>query len=321
MNISTCIGGLMGMVARTRDFGLAFVTLMLVAGPGRSVFAAVADPDALYRLGKDSQLQVARPEGRGWVTEFSLKNSRIYPGFEHKWSLYIPAQYDGRTPLALMVFQDGDLFRDPDGAFRVPIVLDNLIDKGDLPVMAAVLINSGTPPVQAGVESRATPPEKSIRSIEYDTLSADYANFLLEEILPEARKHVLITDNPMGRGIGGHSSGAICAFTVAWQRPDQFRKVFSANGSFVNIRGGGIYPQLVLQNAPKPIRVFQQDGEHDLVHDLWGSWFEQNQRLAAALEQRGYDHRFIAGKGSHNAIHAGSVFPDAMRWLWRDYPR
>lgn len=309
------------MPPRTRSLDLFLVTLMLAATPVSAAVPAAPDPDAQYELGKDSQLQVARPEGRGRVTEFLLKNSHIYPGFEHKWSLYVPAQYDGKTPLALMVFQDGDLFLDPSGAFRVPIVLDNLIDMGDLPVMAAVLINSGTPVAGRIVESQMTPPEKSIRAIEYDTLSADYANFLLQEILPEVRKHVLITDDPMGRGIGGHSSGGICAFTVAWQRPDQFRKVFSANGSFVNIRGGGIYPQLVLQTTQKPIRVFQQDGEHDLVHDLWGSWFEQNRRLAAALEQKGYDHQFIAGKGSHNAIHAGSVFPDAMRWLWRDYPR
>lgn len=278
-----------------------------------------ADPDAQYVLGKDSQLQVALPEGRGRVTDHVLKESRIYPGFEHRWWLYIPAQYDGRTPVALMVFQDGGAFLDRQGAFRVPIVFDNLIERRELPVMAALLVDSGTRPAAGATEPHSAPSDGSNRSVEYDTLSADYASFLLQEILPEVRKQVLITENPAGRGIGGHSSGGISAFTAAWQRPDQFRKVFSANGSFVNIRGGGAYPDLVLKNARKPIRIFQQDGRKDLVHDLWGGWFEQNQRLAAALEKKRYDHQFVAGEGTHSSAHAGSIFPDAMRWLWRDY--
>jgi enterochelin esterase-like enzyme len=282
---------------------------------------AAQDPDAQYVLGKDSQLEVAHPEGRGRVTEYLWKKSRIYPGYEHRWWLYIPAQYDGKTALAVMVFPDGGAFLDRSGAFRVPIVFDNLIEKKALPVLAAVLIDPGLEDPEADAASPRAPADKSNRSVEYDTLSADYATFVLQEILPQVRTHVLITDNPSGRGIGGFSSGGICAFTVAWQRPDQFRRVFSANGSFVNIRGGGAYPQIVLQTARKPIRVFQQDGRNDLVHGLWGGWFEQNQRLAAALEEKGYEHRFVAGEGTHSAAHAGSIFPDAMRWLWRDYPR
>jgi enterochelin esterase-like enzyme len=162
---------------------------------------------------------------------------------------------------------------------------------------------------------------ESNRSVEYDTLDSRYATFLLTEILPEVRRFVSITDNPEGRGIAGFSSGGICAFTVAWQRPDQFRKVLSANGSFTNIRGGNIYPDLVRQSDRKPIRVFLQSGEHDAVNPLWGSWPEANKRMAAALDEKSYDTQFVFGLGTHNPAHASSIFPDTMRWVWRDYPR
>ncbi len=275
------------------------------------------NPDAMYMLGPDSIALAGVPMGT--LTEYSLKVSKQYPGFEHKWSLYIPAQYDGKKPIALMVFQDGSAYADKNGPWRVPVVLDNLIQQGELPLMAAVFVDPG----DAHRRTNGGPPsaEESNRSVEYDTLDARYATFLLDEILPQVRKLVAITDDPDGHAIAGYSSGGICAFTVAWQRPDQFHKVASANGSFTNIRGGNVYPDLVRESPRKPIRVFQQSGEHDAVHPVWGVWSEANKRLAAALDEKGYDHLFVFGHGTHSPAHAASIFPDTLRWLWRDYPR
>jgi enterochelin esterase family protein len=302
---------------------LLIVTLFLIGtatlGQERVGLTKPASPDDQYVLGPDSQPQAGVPEGK--VLAFELKDSRTYPGFQHKWWLYVPAQYDKKKPAALMVFQDGQGYVSRDGTWRVPVVLNNLIAKKEIPVMAAVFINSGI--------SEATAPDgspletKSNRSVEYDTLGNAYATFVLEEILPEVRKYVRITDDPEGRGIAGGSSGGVCAFTVAWQRPDQFRKVLSFIGSFVNIRGGDVYPELVRQSEKKPIRIFQQDGARDSLGGIYSllKWPEANKAMAAALDEKGYDHKFVFGEGSHSGAHGASIFPDAMRWLWRDYPR
>jgi enterochelin esterase family protein len=212
-----------------------------------AVFAQEAkppSPDEQYKLGPDSQPQAGVPQGK--VAEFTLDDSKTFPGFTRKWWLYVPAQYDGAKPCALMVFQDGAGYQKRDGAWRVPVVLDNLIHKKELPVMAALFINPGDKPLAPGEEPRkradGRPASPRNRSMEYDTLSDAYARFLLDEMLPKVREHVKITDDPAGRGICGSSSGGICAFTVAWERPDAFRKVLSTIGSFTNIRGGGKYP-------------------------------------------------------------------------------
>ncbi len=279
-------------------------------------------PDDQYKLGPDSQPQAGVPQGK--VLEFTLEDSKTYPGFTRKWWLYIPAQYNGTKPCALMVFQDGGGYQKRDGAWRVPVVLDNLIHKKELPLMAALFINPGDQPLAPGEPPRKRPDGRPAsprnRSVEYDTLSDTYARFLLDEMLPKVREHVKITDDPAGRGICGASSGGICAFTVAWERPDAFRKVLSTIGSFTNIRGGGKYPEIVRAAPVKPIRVFMQDGANDLVNQF-GSWPEANKAMHAALKEKGYDVQFIFGEGTHNPRHGASVFPDAMRWLWRDYPR
>lgn len=266
-------------------------------------------PDEQYVLGPDSQPKA--DVAKGTVTEFTMDDSKTFPGFARKWWLYVPANYDGKKPLALMVFQDGGGYVKADGSWRVPVVLDNLIAKKQLPPMAAIFINPG---------ESATKPVKKNRSFEYDSLSPAYATFLLDEILPEARKYVVITDDPEGRGICGASSGGICSFTVAWERPDQFRKVYTTIGSFTNIRGGNAYPDLVRKAEKKPIRIFQQDGARDIVNQF-GSWPEGNKAMAAALQEKGYDHQFVFGEGTHNARHGASILPYALRWLWRDYAR
>jgi enterochelin esterase-like enzyme len=218
--------------------------------------------------------------------------------------------------MALMVFQDGGWFVALDGPWRVPTVLDNLIQRKELPIMAAVFIDPGHPVNDDGLASEQ-------RSLEYDTLSGHYAHFLLTEVLSEIRKSVQITDDPQGRGIAGASSGGICAFTVAWQRPDAFSKVFSAIGSFVDIRGGGAYPDLIRQADVKPLRVFIQDGAQDRLSKQFAGldWPSANRAMARALAFKGYDYQLVMGRGSHSPNHGASVFPAAMRWLWRDYPR
>lgn len=292
---------------------LIAASISLASGLGNAQQAP--SPNEQYVLGPDSQPQPGVPEGK--IMEFTLPDSKAFAGFEHKWWLYVPAQYTGRKPVAVMFFQDGAWFMKRDGHYRVPVVLDNLIARKELPVMAAVFVDPG---LSIGRDKEGKPIDKN-RSVEYDTLSAAYATFLLDEILPEVRKHVKITDDPEGRGIGGCSSGGICSFTAAWQRPDQFRKVLSLSGSYTNIRGGQVYPSLVRQADKKPIRVFQHSDTNDMVVTGWGSWPEANKAMDAALREKGYDHKFVFGHDVHCGMHAASLIPDAMRWLWRDYPK
>ena len=181
-----------------------------------------------------------------------------------------------------------------------------------------VFVNPG----HIGSELPADPWRSTNRSHEYDTLSEHYARFLLEELLPEVEKaHGLsLTTDPEARGIAGASSGAICAFTVAWERPDAFRKVISHIGSYTNIRGGHAYEALVRKSAKRPMRIFLQDGSNDLDNQH-GNWWLANQQMAAALKFRGYDYRFETGDGGHTHKHGGALLPESLRWLWRDFPK
>jgi len=274
----------------------------------------VVTPDDQYQLGQDSEMHPG--VAQGLVRELALPSSKVYPGYTHRAWLYIPAQYSGQAPIALMVFQDGGTFVSRDGAWRVPTVLDNLIQRKELPNMAAVFVD-------AGHSERDDDLAGEQRSLEYDTLSGHYAQFLLTEVLPEVSKSVRIADDARGRGVAGSSSGGICAFTAAWQRPDAFSKVFSAVGSFVDIRGGGAYPELIQQTDVKPLRVFLQDGVKDGLPEQFAGldWPSGNRAMARALAFKGYDYQLIMGRGTHNPKHGASIFPAAMRWLWRDYTR
>ena len=194
----------------------------------------------------------------------------------------------------------------------MPTVFDNLIHKGEMPVTIGIFINPGNfPPSKEDAKGRSN------RSYEYDSLSDEYARFLLEEILPEVGKSYKLTDDPNGRAIGGISSGGICAWTVAWERPDAFRKVLSHVGSFTNIRGGDVYPGMIRKTERKPIRVFLQDGSGDL-DNLHGSWPLANLQMTAALRHMDYDYKLVFGDGGHNGRHGGAILPDSLRWLWRD---
>ena len=264
-----------------------------------------------YRLGPDSQRQPGVPQGK--VTQHRWKQSKVFEGTERNYWIYVPAQFDPTEPAALMVFQDGGGYVSEDGQFRVPIVFDNLIHLGQMPVTIGLFINPGEfPPTESGAKPRSN------RSFEYDTLSDQYARFLLEEMVPEVDRQYPLVDDPSARAICGISSGGICAFTVAWQRPDAFSKVLSHVGSFTNIRGGHVYPALIRKTERKPIRVFLQDGANDLDNEH-GSWPLANQQMAAALKFAGYDYQFVYGDGGHNGKHGGAILPDSLRWLWRDY--
>jgi enterochelin esterase family protein len=253
------------------------------------------------------------PQGnvpRGKVTKHTWK-SKVFAGTVRNYYVYVPAQYDPKgAPACVMVFQDGSSYLGP--VFRTTTTLDNLIYRQEIPPMIGIFIDPGTFPAKDG-----GPPVHN-RSVEYDTLSDKYARFLRDEILPEVGKHYRLRSDAASRAICGISSGGICAFTVAWQMPDQFSKVLSHVGSFTNIRGGDVYPGLIRKTPRKPIRVFLQDGRRDLDNEH-GSWPLANQQMAAALRFKGYDFRFVMDEGFHSGRYAGANMPGMLRWLWRDY--
>lgn len=249
---------------------------------------------------------------KGVVTQMPAWQSKVFEGTTRDWWIYVPHQYEASKPANLMVFQDGHDYVGLKGAWRVPTVFDNLIASGDMPVTIAVFINPG----HDGSYKPQNAWRVSNRSKEYDSLGDAYARFLLEEIIPEVRKQYQITDNPEGWAIGGASSGGICSFTVAWERPDRFRKVFSTIGSYVDLRGGNAYPYLIRLAEKKPLRIYLQDGVND-IDNKFGNWPLANQMMDKSLSYMGYDHLLVMGDGAHNSKHGASLFPEAMKWLWR----
>jgi len=262
-----------------------------------------------YTFGPDSNPSPNVPTGK---IEKRTWKSNVFPETVRDWWIYTPAQYDPAKPASIMVFQDGGSYMNEKGQFRATVVFDNLIHKKQMPVTIGIFLNPGSVP-SADAKGKA----RSNRSFEYDTLSPQYATFLEKEILPEVAKTHNISKNPKDRAICGISSGGICAFTVAWERPDLFGKVLSHVGSFTNIRGGDVYPGMIRKTEPKPIRVFLQEGSNDL-DNLHGSWPLANRSMAAALKFAKYDFQYVEGDGGHNGKHGGAILPDSLRWLWRD---
>lgn len=261
----------------------------------------------VYETHPDSREKAGVPKGA--VKQMPAWESKIFAGTRRDWWVYVPAQYKPESPAAVMVFQDGAGAKD-----FAPVVFDNLIARGDIPVLVGVFIQPG-----------AFADGRSNRSFEYDTLSDQYVRFLLEEMLPEVEKTVKLRHDAASRAIAGASSGGICAFTAAWERPNEFSKVMSWIGSFTNIasgkttrEGGHNYAAMVRKVPMKPIRVFLQDGANDL-DNIHGNWPLANQTLAKALSFAGYDYRFEFGQGFHSNRHGRAMLPDTLRWLWRDY--
>ena len=284
-----------------------------------------ANPNSQYRLGPDSMPQDGVPKGeiRG---PFTLP-SNVFPATQHTYWVYVPAQYDAAIPTALMVYQDGQAFKDENGDLRAQNVMDNLIYRHEIPVMLGVFINPGRTPEQPEPTPQDWGDRTTNRGPEYNTPDDKYPRVVTEELMPALNKDYNISKDPEMRGIGGSSSGAIAAFMVAWERPNEFRKVLSNVGSFTNIRGGFVYPERVLASEKKPIRVFLCDGRNDNRalsangdYDEKRDWFFQNVRLMKALTQKGYDVNYSWGMNLHGQKFGGAIMPEMMRWLWRDSP-
>ena len=263
-----------------------------------------------YKYGPDSQRQEGVPQGV--VTKQVWNQSKVFPGTVRDYWIYVPAQYDKSKPACLMIFNDGGGYVRENGHSRVPIVFDNLIHKKEMPVTIGLFINPGVIPASAeGAQARRN------RSFEYDSLGDQYAKFLIEEMLPVLGKQYNLIDDANSRAVCGISSGGICAFTTAWERPEVFSKVLSYVGSFTNIRGGHVYPALIRKTERKPIRVFLQEGEGDL-DNLFGNWPLSNLQMEAALKYAKYDVKLVMGVEGHSGRHGGTILPDALRWLWKD---
>ena len=290
----------------------------------------------LPAFGPSSYLQPGVPSGT--LSPKIAHTSKIYDGMKSEYWVYVPAQYKQDTPAALMVFQDGGWYIDRDGNNPALSVIDNLIAQKKIPVMICVFINpgdvSGSPDtptyrfVKAYSDKWQRTLKDSMRSTLYDTVSDRYVRYLRDEVLAEVAAKYNIRKDAYSRAITGLSSGAICAFNAAWQMPDQFGRVISWIGSFSSIQwkedpnlpdGGQDYPEKVLHESKRNIRVWLQDGSEDLELDRYGSWPLANLRLANALKLKDYDFHFSFGKGTHNSAQGAAEFPAEMIWLWRDY--
>jgi sugar lactone lactonase YvrE/enterochelin esterase-like enzyme len=260
-----------------------------------------------------SALETNAPKGE--VLKFSFEQSKIFPGTQRDYWVYVPAQYTTNTPACVYVNQDGI-------QWQAPAVFDRLIHGREMPVTIGVFVTPGR--IKSADTNNAL--DRFNRSYEYDGLGDNYARFLLEELLPDVERKltsdgrvIRLSTNANDRAIGGSSSGAICAFTAAWERPDAFSRVFSAIGTYVGLRGGDRYSTLVRKTEPKPIRIFLQDGSSDL-NIYGGDWWMANQTMQRALTFSGYEVQHVWGEGGHSGAHGTQVFPDAMRWLWKDWP-
>ena len=283
---------------------ISFLPKLIIAGSlfGPSAFSQQEQ----YPVHPDSKKQDGVPSGK--VTQAKFANSTVYPGTSRDYWIYVPAQYKPSQLASLMVFQDGEAYVNS-ATFNA---LDNLIHRGEIPVMIGVLVNPGV--VQAQNENAQA---RFNRSLEYDDMSNRYSRFLVDELLPHIeRTHgVTFSPDPNQRGITGASSGAICAFNVAWHRPDSFRRVYSTIGTYVGLRGGNEISTLIRKTEPKPLRIFLQGGENDL-NIYGGDWWIANQMIQRAFKFSGYELNHVWGKGGHNRKHGNAIFPDAMHWLW-----
>ncbi len=307
---------------------IALICLLAIAVTGAAFAQGRRGPDmdVHYQLGPDSLVRDGVPKGE-IEGPFTLP-SEAYPGTQHTYWTYVPAQYDSSTPASLMVFNDGQAYMHPEADLRAQNVMDNLIYRREIPVMIGVFINPGRTPEQPEPTIRNWGDRDTNRPDEYNSLDDRYARVIVDELLPELYKKYNISKDPEQHGIGGSSSGAIAAFTVAWKRPNHFRKVLSMIGTYVNLRGrgGSKYPDIIRESEKKPLRVFLQDGRNDNrgrrrngEYRQDSDWFYQNVRMMKSLTGKGYEVNYIWGIGRHSQKHAGAVLPEMMRWLWRDH--
>jgi enterochelin esterase family protein len=303
----------------------AFTLCLAACLSSSSAFAERRGNDDFFKLGPDSLRQDGVPHGEVHGP-FTLP-SQVYEGTQHTYWVYVPAQYDPEQPCSLMIFQDGHAFLAEDGSARATNVIDNLLFRREIPVMIAVFINPGRRPDQPEPSAREWGDRTTNRPTEYNSLDDRYARVIVDELMPELSDKYNVSKESQDHGIGGASSGAIAAFTVAWERPDQFSKVLSTVGSFTNIRGGHRYPDIIRESEKKSIRVFFQDGRNDnrgqrrggRYDETW-DWFLQNARMVEAMTEKGYDVNYSWSIGQHSLKSGGVILPEMMRWLWRDHP-
>lgn len=295
---------------------VSLLILLLLAGIASGQTPAASPSPAFdnYVPGPDSKPQPDVPKGE--IIKLSFDKSKIFPDTVRDYWIYVPAQYKPDKPACVFVMQDGI-------RFEAPTVFDNLINKKEIPITIGVFVAPGvvkTPNAAAALD-------RFNRSFEYDGLGDAYARFLLDELLPEVEtkktadgRAIRLSHEGNDRAIGGASSGAIAAFTAAWERPDAFSRVFSSIGTFVDLRGGMRYPALIRKFEPKPIRIYLQDGSNDL-NIYGGDWWMANQTMERAFIFAGYEVEHAWGDGGHTGKHATLIFPDALRWLWKDWPK
>ncbi|MCB1278288.1 alpha/beta hydrolase-fold protein [Prosthecobacter sp.] len=267
---------------------------------------AAAEPE--FPLTEDSKPQSQVPKGALIKDSYTAKEGGVFPGTQRGYEIYLPAGLDKSKPAAFMVFQDGVIY-------QAPVVFDNLIANKDIPPLIGIFIKPGIVPA---ANENALP--RFNRSYEYDSITPTYSQFLIDEFLPaiEAKHGIKLSTDPNHAAIAGNSSGGICAFMVAWHRPDRFRRVFTGVGTYVGIHGADQQPVLVRKFEPKPLRVFLQSGASD--NNLYcGDWWMANQMMERSLTWAGYDVNHAWGEGGHNQKHASQIFPDVLRWLWRDW--
>jgi enterochelin esterase family protein len=316
-----------------------WLALMLLPCTASMAADAVARKPGEYPLTADSLVQPDVPHGR-LEGPFEFRSKIIEDTVRRYW-IFVPAQYDGKKPASVLVFQDGQRATNPEGALRVQNVLDNLIHRGDIPVTIGIFITPGNLSEHYPNDLGMRNPDH--RAAEYDALDDRYTRFIVDEMLPLVGSKYRLTDDPEQRAIGGTSSGAICAFTVAWHRPDVFRKVISMIGSYVSIGyrpaqdgkalvpGGDLYPGLIRKSPIRPMHIFLQDGSNDLNNEH-GNWFLANQQMLSALEWANanadrqnipgprYDINHVWGDGAHSDDHGGALLPEILRWMWRQAP-
>ena len=300
--------------SRTLFLITLFVLLVPFVTSGQTPAASPSPAFDNYVPGPDSKPQPDVPKGE--IIKLSFDKSKIFPDTVRDYWIYVPAQYKPDKPACVFVMQDGI-------RFEAPTVFDNLINKKEIPITIGVFVAPGvvkTPNAAAALD-------RFNRSFEYDGLGDAYARFLLDELLPEVEtkktadgRAIRLSHEGNDRAIGGGSSGAIAAFTAAWERPDAFSRVFSSIGTFVDLRGGMRYPALIRKFEPKPIRIYLQDGSNDL-NIYGGDWWMANQTMERAFIFAGYEVEHVWGDGGHTGKHATLIFPDALRWLWKDWPK
>ncbi|MHA4811697.1 SMP-30/gluconolactonase/LRE family protein [Flavitalea flava] len=293
---------------------LPVLLIFVLSRVGFAQTASTQPPAEKYAVDSASQDLPGIPKGE--VLKFTFSNSSVFPGTVREYWIYIPAQYRPEKPACVYINQDGI-------QWKAPTVFDNLIHRGEMPVTIGVFVTPGRVPSMNGHVSL----DRFNRSFEYDGLGDAYARFILDELLPDVEKQkasdgriIHLSKNGKDRAIGGSSSGAVCAFTAAWERPDAFSRVFSAIGTYVGLRGADRYPTFIRKYEPKPIRVFLQDGSNDL-NIYGGDWWKANESMERALVFSGYQVNHVWGEGGHSGRQGESIFPEAMRWLWKDYPQ